>query len=84
MVSRIALVGGHSVGREGSAVHLGAGTASQFGQLLKTPHFYKIENQTTDNIGSSPLKLIDNFDSRKKGNYQFYNLNKEFMFEQQF
>lgn len=34
----IALVGGHSVGREGPAVHLGAGTASQFGQLLKTPH----------------------------------------------
>jgi CIC family chloride channel protein len=34
----IALVGGHSVGREGPAVHIGAGTASQFGQLLKTPH----------------------------------------------
>ena len=33
-----ALIGGHSVGREGPAVHLGAGTASQFGQLLKTPH----------------------------------------------
>ncbi len=34
----IALIGGHSVGREGPAVHIGAGTASQFGQLLKTPH----------------------------------------------
>lgn len=36
--SIIALIGGHSIGREGPAVHLGAGTASQFGQLLKTPH----------------------------------------------
>lgn len=34
----IALIGGHSIGREGPAVHLGAGTASQLGQLLKTPH----------------------------------------------
>ncbi len=34
----IALIGGHSVGREGPAVHIGAGSASQFGQLLKTPH----------------------------------------------
>lgn len=34
----IALIGGHSVGREGPAVHLGAGSASQLGQLLKTPH----------------------------------------------
>ncbi|MFT4776805.1 MAG: CIC family chloride channel protein [Oleispira sp.] len=34
----IALIGGHSVGREGPAVHIGAGTASQFGQLLKIPH----------------------------------------------
>jgi CIC family chloride channel protein len=34
----IALTGGHSVGREGPAVHIGAGTASQFGQLLKIPH----------------------------------------------
>ena len=34
----IALLGGHSVGREGPAVHIGAGSASQFGQLLKTPH----------------------------------------------
>lgn len=34
----IALIGGHSIGREGPAVHIGAGTASQFGQLLKTPH----------------------------------------------
>jgi CIC family chloride channel protein len=34
----IALIGGHSVGREGPAVHIGAGIASQFGQLLKTPH----------------------------------------------
>ena len=36
--SIIALIGGHSIGREGPAVHIGAGTASQFGQLLKTPH----------------------------------------------
>ena len=34
----IALIGGHSVGREGPAVHIGAGTASQLGQWLKTPH----------------------------------------------
>jgi H+/Cl- antiporter ClcA len=34
----VALVGGHSVGREGPAVHIGAGTASQVGQLLNTPH----------------------------------------------
>lgn len=34
----IALIGGHSVGREGPAVHIGAGSASQFGQLLKIPH----------------------------------------------
>jgi H+/Cl- antiporter ClcA len=34
----IALIGGHSVGREGPAVHIGAGSASQLGQLLKTPH----------------------------------------------
>lgn len=34
----VALIGGHSVGREGPAVHIGAGSASQFGQLLKTPH----------------------------------------------
>lgn len=34
----IALIGGHSIGREGPAVHIGAGSASQFGQLLKTPH----------------------------------------------
>ena len=36
--SIIALIGGHSIGREGPAVHIGAGTASQFGQWLKTPH----------------------------------------------
>jgi H+/Cl- antiporter ClcA len=34
----IALIGGHSVGREGPAVHIGAGSASQFGQLLNVPH----------------------------------------------
>ena len=34
----VALIGGHSVGREGPAVHIGAGTASQVGQLLNTPH----------------------------------------------
>ncbi len=34
----IALIGGHSVGREGPAVHIGAGTASQCGQILNTPH----------------------------------------------
>jgi H+/Cl- antiporter ClcA len=34
----IALIGGHSIGREGPAVHLGAGSASQLGQLLKIPH----------------------------------------------
>lgn len=34
----VALIGGHSVGREGPAVHIGAGTASQVGQFLNTPH----------------------------------------------
>lgn len=34
----VALIGGHSVGREGPAVHIGAGTASQVGQYLNTPH----------------------------------------------
>jgi len=34
----IALLGGHSIGREGPAVHIGAGSASQFGQFFKTPH----------------------------------------------
>ena len=33
-----ALIGGHSVGREGPAIHLGAATASQFGQLFRIPH----------------------------------------------
>lgn len=34
----IAIVGGHSVGREGPHVHLGASAASLFGQLLKLPN----------------------------------------------
>jgi len=34
----IAIIGGHSVGREGPHVHLGASTASLFGQLLKLPN----------------------------------------------
>lgn len=34
----VALIGGHSVGREGPAVHIGAASASQFGQMLHVPH----------------------------------------------
>lgn len=34
----IALISGHSVGREGPAIHLGAGASSLLGQALKLPH----------------------------------------------
>ena len=34
----ISLISGHSVGREGPAVHLGAGVSSYFGQWLKLPN----------------------------------------------
>jgi len=34
----IAIIGGHSVGREGPHVHLGASAASLFGDLLKLPN----------------------------------------------
>ncbi len=34
----IAIIGGHSVGREGPHVHLGATSASLFGQVLKLPN----------------------------------------------
>ena len=36
--SAIAIIGGHSVGREGPHVHLGATSGSLFGQLLKLPN----------------------------------------------
>ena len=36
--SAIAIIGGHSVGREGPHVHLGATSSSLFGQFLKLPN----------------------------------------------